>query len=508
MHIVTGREMNEIDRHAMADVGLAGPMLMENAGRAVANKLIEWLQPKQRIAVMVGTGNNGGDGLVIARVLLDRGYDVDVWLVPPRKKVKGDAKKHLEIFEAAGYQVNTYPQNEGAFSGQLGNYAVVVDALLGTGVRGEPRSPYKEVITQINASQAFVVSVDLPSGVPADGAEVGGTAVKADRTVTLQCPKTGAVTYPAASYYGVWETVDIGIPPKVIDQTAPSRRFWQAEDVEATFPKRRASSHKGSHGKGLLVAGSQAMTGAAVMSAKAALRGGAGLLTAAIPDAIHSVVAAQVTEATYVLCPSENGAFSGEFSVDPRFDGVAVGPGIGREAGAARLVETLLRQCLTPLVIDADALFHLKSLKPLLKERRAPTVLTPHPGEMARLIGGSAGDIQGDRFGTSREFAVAYGVCLVLKGPYTIVTMPDGKQYVNPTGNASLAKGGTGDVLTGLILAFIMQHFDVQSAVSNAVYVHGKAADFLVKEDHSLVDVLAADVIEAIPRTMRGILSM
>lgn len=508
MHIVTGREMTEIDRFAMEETGFPGAMLMENAGQAFVAKLLSWLQPDDRIAVLIGTGNNGGDGFVIARTLLDKAYDVDAWLVPPRNNIRGDAKEHFGIFESAGFTALAYSQHEHRFADCLSRYTVIVDALLGTGVRGEPRSPYNEIISRINASQALIISVDVPSGVPADGGEVNGEAVQADRTITLQCPKMGALTYPAAHYYGNWEVVDIGIPRKAIEETAPTRRLWETKDVQQTFPRRLASSHKGEHGKGLLVAGSQTMTGAAILAARATLRGGAGLLTAAVPDVIHPVVAAQVTEAMYTLCPSRNGAFAGDLTIEHSFDGVAIGPGVGRENGAARVVEMLLSTCEAPLIIDADGLFHLTPRKSMLKERQAVTVLTPHPGEMARLTDASVEEIQADRFEISRWFAMEYGVYLVLKGPYTIVTTPDGYQYVNPTGNAALAKGGTGDVLAGLVLAFIMQHDHVQSAISNAVYVHGRAADVLVERDHSPADVLAGDVIEAIPHTMRNILKM
>lgn len=506
MHIVTGKEMGEIDRFMIENIGLAGPILMENAGQAVASKLRDRLNPDDRIAVMIGTGNNGGDGFVIARILLNEGYDVDVWLIPPRKKIKGDAKQHFNIFEGAGFEIFEYLKHENLFADLLDRYTVIVDALLGTGVKGEVRSPYGEIIEKINAAKAFVIAVDIPSGVPADGGEVQGIAVKADYTVTLQCPKISAVTYPAAGYYGQWETVDIGILRKVIEKAAPVRRIWQEDDVKRTFAKRRASSHKGSHGKGLLIAGSREMPGAAVLAAKSALRGGAGLLTVAIPDIIHPMVASQVTEAMYRLGSSEEGAFSGEFPFELPYDGIAIGPGIGRSKGPALILEKLLKDSKIPLVIDADALFHLAETRELLKDRTAPTVLTPHPGEMARLTGMSVKTVQAHRFEVSRSFAVEYGIHLVLKGPYTIVTAPNGEQFVNQTGNAALAKGGTGDVLTGLVLALIMQHSDLQAAVSNAVYLHGKAADFLVQHNHSQADVLASDVIEAFPPTMHSML--
>ncbi|HET7657313.1 MAG TPA: NAD(P)H-hydrate dehydratase [Bacillales bacterium] len=502
MHVVTGKEMGEIDRVMMESIGLSGPMLMENAGQAVARKLLERLQPDDRIAVLIGSGNNGGDGFVVARVLLDKGYDAEAWLIPPRTKIKGDAKVHFELFERAGFQVWEYSQNKNGLDDRIDRYTVIVDAMLGTGVRGVARQPYKEWIERVNASGACVISVDLPSGVHADGGELEGPVIRADRTFTLQCPKLSALTYPSAEYYGEWELVDIGILQTVIEKTAPLRKLWQLKDVNRSFPRRSASSHKGSHGKGLLVAGSREMTGAAVLSAKAALRGGAGLLATAVPDIAHPIIASQVTEATYKICPSENGFFSGETPFDLQYDAIAVGPGMGREKGPLKVLETLLKEFEGPLVIDADGLFHLKELTSVLKQRNHETILTPHPGEMARLLDVSAQEVQASRFEAAKNFAVEYGVYLVLKGPYTIVTTPEGKQFVNSTGNPALAKGGTGDVLTGLILAFIMQHSCLQAAISNAVYLHGMAADRLVRNSHSSIDVTATDVIEEFPAMM------
>lgn len=507
MHIVTGEEMNDIDRCTINDTGLHGEMLMENAGRAVAHKLMDQFKRSEHMAVMIGAGNNGGDGFVVARVLLEAGYDVDVWLVPAEEKIKGDAYKHWQIFKAAGYAVTHYAENEEVFAQTMAQYTVIVDALLGTGVRGPARSPYKEVIAQLNASRAYTVSIDVPSGLPADGGALAGEAVQANRTITLQCPKTGAVVYPGAAYYGTWETVDIGIPQRILTRMVGARHMWRGEDVRRTLPGRTPSSHKGTHGKGLLIAGSETMTGAPVMAANAALRGGAGLLTTAVPDVIHPVVASQVVEATYVPCPSENGQFSGELPLQLGFDGIGIGPGVGRGEGGRHIVERLLQEVSSPLVVDADGLYALNRLQDVLRERQASTVLTPHPGEMAYLCGTSIQQVHNNRFQVSRQYAMNHGVYLVLKGPYTIVATPDGQQYVNTTGNAALAKGGTGDVLTGLILAFIMQHADLQAAVSNAVYLHGQAADALVAQDHSPIDVLATDVIAAFPQTLRCFIS-
>ncbi|HET7626911.1 MAG TPA: NAD(P)H-hydrate dehydratase [Bacillales bacterium] len=496
MHVVTGEEMHRIDRETVQKIGLSGETLMESAGRAAAGKLMGRIGKKEKIVVLAGTGNNGGDGFVIGRVLLEAGYDAEVWLIPPRKKIKGDARKHLAIYEAAGFHVETYQGNEARLAASLERCTVVVDAMLGTGVKGGVRPPYKEIIQRLNEARALTIAVDVPSGVPSDGERIEGEAVKADWTLTLQCPKTSAFVYPHASYYGECETLNIGIPQKVVRAIAPARQLWSADAFRRHFPKRAADAHKGSHGKGLIIAGSREMPGAAAMTGAAALRGGGGLVTLAVPAAIQPTVASLLPEATYRPCASADGAFSGEWPLEAAYDAVAAGPGIGRGDGAAKLVAALLRECEAPLVLDADALYPLDRLKAELKARPAPTVLTPHPGEMARLTGTSVEAVQSSRFQSAREFARTYGVWLVLKGPYTIVSAPDGMQFVNPTGNAALAKGGTGDVLTGLIFAFIMQHPQIQPAVSNAVYLHGQAADDLVANGTAPASVLATDLIE------------
>ncbi|WP_026679170.1 bifunctional ADP-dependent NAD(P)H-hydrate dehydratase/NAD(P)H-hydrate epimerase [Fictibacillus gelatini] len=499
MQIVTKDEMYAIDRFTMERIGMAEEMLMENAGQAVSRKLMDQVSKNEKIAVLIGTGNNGGDGFVIARALKSHGYDVDSWLIPPKEKIRGAAQTAMAIYENAGYLLRNYTEEGHAvLAEEIGSYTVIIDALLGIGVQGKLRPPYKEIITLVNKADAEIISVDLPSGVPADGGPVD-EAVQADWTLTLQCPKMGAFTFPARTYYGKMEVVDIGIPPLAVQHLGSQRAIWEEHNVIATLPKRTQNSHKGSYGKGLVIGGSRNMTGAPLMTAKAALRSGAGLLTVAVPETVYPMIASQMAEAMYWPSPDENGHFKGELKGDlTAFTAVAAGPGMGREKGARSIIETVL-SLQVPVVIDADGLYHLSSLKERLNERTSPTILTPHSGEMARLIGCSADDVEKNRFGIARDFAVEYGVYVVLKGPYTIVTTPEGSQFVNTTGNAALAKGGSGDVLTGIILSFMMQGEDIQSAVSNAVYVHGKTADVLLQEGHSLLDVIATDVIESLP---------
>ncbi|BDG46971.1 bifunctional NAD(P)H-hydrate repair enzyme Nnr [Parageobacillus sp. KH3-4] len=497
VRVVTAAEMYAIDRDTIENIGISDDSLMENAGQALFHVLKERISRSARVAVLSGTGNNGGDGFVVARMLKSYGYDVDLWIIPPKEKIKGAAKAALNVYERSGYDIKEYAGNERIFATQILYYDVIIDALLGIGIQGGVRSPYKEIIEMVNRSNAAVYAIDIPSGTPADGGEVE-TAVRADVTITIQCPKLGAYTFPTADYYGELAVVDIGIPPLVVERNAAARLIWEEEDVVRTLPERKRSSHKGTYGKLLVVGGSRQMTGAITLTAKAALRSGAGLLTMAVPDDIYSVVANRVPEAMYYPCPSRDGSFSGAIDVSTLdIDAIALGPGMGRTDGARQLVRALLQQP-APIVIDADALFFWNEYASLVRERKDVTVVTPHPGEMARMLGLSIDDIESDRFGLSKQLATEYGIYVVLKGPYTIVTTPDGSQYVNTTGNPAMAKGGSGDVLTGIIAAFLMQHHSMQEAVSNAVWVHGKAADMLVEDGHSQWDVLAGDLIDGI----------
>ena len=493
--------MYEMDRFTIEKVGIPGVALMENAGRAVVNHMVDDLNKKQKIAVLVGTGNNGGDGFVIARNLLSKGFQVDTLLIPPREKMKGDALVHMNIFEAAGYELYPFANVE-----DLERYDVLIDAMLGIGIKGSLRSPYKEIIAKCNELDCLKIAVDIPSGLAADEGQSCDLAFQADKTITLQNPKVSAFTYPARHYYGELKVADIGIPPKANQLVDTKRMIWDEAEVKKNIPLRSPSSHKSSYGKGLIIGGSKEMTGAPIMTAKAAHRSGAGLITVAIPKSIYKTVTSQLVEPTFSPWTENNGSFAGEINTDlSKFDAIAVGPGMGRQPGGMKILAELLRHFSGPLIIDADGLYYLSKQKELLLNKKAPVIITPHAGEMARLIGKTVEEIEQNRFQFSLQFAKEYGVYVVLKGPYTIVTTPEGNQFINTTGNASLAKGGSGDVLTGMVLAFVMQQRDIQAAISNAVYFHGKAADELTLTEHSMIDVTATDIIEALPRTFRTV---
>lgn len=506
MQVVTKEEMYAIDRAAMK-LGLHGEMLMENAGQAITSKLLGRLSGDEKIMIVIGKGNNGGDGFVVARMLKSCGFQVDVWLACEQYEVTGDAKKAMEVYERSGYDFQVISENSmEQFQKSLSQCTHIIDALLGIGMKGTVRSPYKEIISLINEQEnKYVISLDLPSGVSADSGECTD-AVRANETIIIHHPKLSAFLYPSRQYYGDVSVVNIGIPPLISEQVEEKRYVWTEKDVMRTFPCRKPDSHKGDHGRGLLIGGSKTMSGAVIMSAKAALRSGSGLLTIAMPEDAHAAVASSVIEAMYKPCPAKDGYFRGDIDglEEVNADAIAVGPGMGRTEGGRIIVEQLLRTNV-PLLIDADGLYHLASLLPMLQERTAPVVLTPHEGEMARLLQVSAKEVKRNRFRLSRQFAMTYGVYVVLKGPFTICTTPTGEQFINPTGNASLAKGGSGDVLTGIMLAFLMQHDSIQAAISNAVYVHGLASDELVSSRHSAIDVVASDLIDALPSVYRSI---
>lgn len=485
-------EMYAADRYTIDQVGVRDETLMECAGQAVISALLPWLRTTDAITVLAGVGNNGGDGFVIARRLKNLGFKAQLWLIPPLKKVRGAALCALNCFQASGYHHHQY---HAKLYSRIAQSDVIIDALLGIGMNGELRSPYDEVIRAVNESDAIVYSVDIPSGVSADGADVS-LAVQADVTFTIQHPKLSAFLYPAASCYGKLEVVDIGIPPQASGCLTNQRLLWTEQDYLAALPQRSADAHKGSNGRGLIAGGCPTMLGAPLISAAACLNSGIGLLSLAIPKASRPAAAGRILEATYLDCEEEDGYLT-HLEVPSQTSVVAVGMGLSRDPRCAGILLDILSKNI-PTVIDADGLFHLQGQFELLHRRTAVTVLTPHMGEMARLCGCSVDRVRRERFSISREFAVEHGVYLVLKGPYTIVTTPEGDQYVNTSGNAGLAKGGSGDALTGIIAAYLPNYSDPGKAIINAVYAHGKAADNLVRQGMRPESLTASDLVSAL----------
>ncbi|TCT20382.1 NAD(P)H-hydrate epimerase [Melghiribacillus thermohalophilus] len=496
MRIVTASEMYEVDRFTMEEVGLEGKMLMENAGRAIAEGIMKEISKQDEILVLTGPGNNGGDGFVIARTLYLKGYRVRVYSLVPEEKIKGDALYHLNILQNVG--VPFHRLQNGELAVRLEGMDVIIDAMLGIGTKGALRSPYAEIVDKANkCEQAMRFAVDIPTGLSSDEGVETEVAFKAHKTFTVQCPKESAFIEANAQYYGELEVVDIGLFTESL-VNRPGKKVWLKEDVVRTFPVRERFSHKGSHGRGLIIGGAPNMPGAVMMAARAALRAGAGLVSIAASHHLISTIAPYVPEATYTDLNLKT------LDIDS-FHAAAVGMGLGRSEQSASLFEDILRLANIPIIIDADGLYHLKKMKNMLKEHTAPVVLTPHFKEAADLLDTTVSALKQNPFSLTRAFSTEYGVYFLLKGPYTIITTTDGDQYVVTTGNESLAKGGSGDVLSGILLGLLLQSHHITEALCNGRFIHGKTAEILTRHTHSRYDLLASDVIEGLPMTLRTI---
>jgi hydroxyethylthiazole kinase-like uncharacterized protein yjeF len=506
--VFTAAEMRDLDRRAMAELGLPGATLMENAGRGAAAVIAELLPslgaPRRgaRVVIVCGKGGNGGDGFVVARWLRRRGVHPLVLLAARPADVVGDAALKLAALRRAGVRPIVIEDDAGA-AARLAEGQVVVDALLGTGARGAPGGLTAALIERINASGRPVIALDIPSGLPADGGPPPGAAIRAAATITFAGLKYALVMPPGIDFAGRVTTVPIGIPDA---EVARGIRTWLIErsDVAACCPPRPRDAHKGTYGHLLIIGGSLGKTGAAALAARAAMRTGAGLVTVATAASQQPVVAGLLLESmTEAL--AETGAGSVALRAGDRVlelaaarDAVALGPGLGLDAETQELARTLARRLDRPLVLDADALTALAGRLDLLRDSPAPRCLTPHPGEMARLLGATVADVQRDRVGTARGLATAQHVHVALKGATTVVGAPDGRVFLNPTGNPGMASGGTGDALTGMLGAFLARRMEPADACIAAVYLHGLAGDLAAARlgEESLV---ASDLIEALP---------
>lgn len=515
MRIVTAAEMQAMDRETIESIDIPGRVLMENAGRGATRCFLERIYEKNRgrVGVIAGRGNNGGDGFVMARYLAQRGIEVCVFLLSTQDRVQGDAAANLNLLNALNVPVIEMPdeQHLNDHRTQLHHVACWIDAIFGTGLNADVRGYYKTVIDFINAMQNPVFAVDIPSGLNADTGQPCGTAIRAAATTTFGFPKIGHVVHPGVEYCGQIDVIDIGIPSVVSDAAANMTTLTTGEHIQRLLPQRSPQSHKGHTGHTLIVAGATGKTGAAAMTATTALRIGAGLVTLAVPRPLNPILENQVIEAmTIPVADDGTGAFAADaFDIiqqtwqDKRC--VALGPGVGTSGGTRELVQRIVKECPLPLVIDADGLNNLAADMSLLKQRSAPTILTPHPGEMARMTGLSTADIQADRMTAVRDLARRYKVVVALKGAATLISAPDGRVWINPTGNAGMASGGMGDVLTGAVAGLIAQGCTPEEATVAAVYLHGLAADLLAVD--TPVGYLATEVMDTLPLAMDQVMN-
>jgi NAD(P)H-hydrate epimerase len=518
MRILTRDQIRNIDRLSTEEFGIPGLLLMENAGMRVVEAIEARVDDLDACAVVIlaGKGNNGGDGFVVARQLIQRGFIPETFLFALPEDVSGDARINLDILSAIGHPPTAVA--DVAQWEQVGDVLlsadIIVDALLGTGVSRPAEGLIAQVIGDVNdaASAAWIVSVDVPSGSRADRADLDGPVVEADLTVTLTALKHCLVFEPAGSVAGEVVVADIGNPHQLTDAVTPRIELIDPELFPEAIPSRDDESQKGDYGKVLVIGGSEGKAGAPAMTARAVLQCGGGLVTVAVPAPILSTVAAFMPEVmTAGLRATPEGAI-GEGNA-ARVQGlladktvVAMGPGLGTSQETVKLVGEVVREATVPLVLDADGINAFAGNLPGLRNRTsgAPLVITPHPGEMARLVGRDIPEILRNRLEVARHYSQELGVYLVLKGFRTVVACPDGTAYVNPTGNAGMATAGAGDILTGMLAGMIGQaHLGPFSErLCLAVYLHGLAGD-LGAEELGEEPLVATDILRFLPAAWR-----
>jgi NAD(P)H-hydrate epimerase len=513
MRILNAAQMRDADRHTIEEIGIASLVLMENAGRQVVAAIEAAFESRLdgRVAVLCGRGNNGGDGFVVARTLIQRGIDTAVFVIGSVADIRGDARTNLDILGRLGLtvvEVNDEQSWELHFS-EIARCSLIVDAIFGTGLRSAVGGMLETVIADVNAAEIPIVSVDLPSGMSADTPHLVGDCIDASLTVTLAAPKLPLVLPPGEAYAGDVVIADIGIPHEVIDSLeGPHVELLTPEQLRGLVAPRAADSHKGDFGRLTIVAGSTGKTGAAYLAAMAALRSGAGLVTVATPASCLPVIAS-MGPAFMTLDLPEDGGMVRVAAVDrlleQTHDVVACGPGLGRSANVAEFVRQLLDRATCPLVLDADAITVLADDPGRLTgSEERDVIITPHPGEMARLIGASVSDVQANRLQVATDFATTHRVHVVLKGHRTVIATPEGRVFINPTGNAGMATGGTGDVLTGMIAAWLAQLLDAEAACRLAVFLHGAAGD-LAEAREGQSAMVATDLLEYLGEALTGL---
>jgi hydroxyethylthiazole kinase-like uncharacterized protein yjeF len=516
MKILTATEMREVDRLTTERYGIPSLTLMENAGRSVA-EFIQRRFPhleRRRIIVLCGKGNNGGDGFVAARHLREKGARVSAYLFADPSDVKGDAAANLDRWRLIVGELNVVRSaEEWQRSKQaLRSADVIVDALLGTGVRGKVEGLLAEVIADVNRHDPLqtIIAVDIPSGLSADTGEFAPVCIQAARTVTFTAPKVGMVLREGPRQVGQIAVREIGSPAELVEQVGKGRLRWSEprEFLQFASP-RQAEGNKGDYGHALIVAGAVGKTGAAVLASWAALRVGAGLVTVAIPEPALPVVASHTPEVmTEPLPATDAGTISLRSFENGRFDAIAkgkralgIGPGLSTNNETQEFVRAVVGKRAMPIVLDADGLNAFAGRAAELKKPDGVLALTPHPGEMARLLGCDTKEVQARRVELAAKSAIDWNACVILKGHQTVVVSPSGEAYINSTGNPGMGTGGTGDVLTGM-LAGLTAQFGVNDwtrLLAFGVYLHGLAGD-IAYADHYEAPLMASDLIRAIPR--------
>jgi NAD(P)H-hydrate epimerase len=510
--ILSPERMKRYDAYAINTWGIPSAVLMENAGRSTYRLIKEeHLKGKKRLAICCGRGNNGGDGFVIARYAARDGFETTLFLMCEPGELKGDAALNMELYRTLGGQIVAVKKPDDVRRG-LKEADLVIDAIFGTGLSKEVQGLEKAVIEEMNGSGKPIVAVDIPSGLDALRGVPLGVAVKAASTYTYGYAKTGQVLYPGAAYVGELTVIDISLPAFAEKEIGMDGEVVDGDTVRSFLKTRSPWAHKGSFGHALVISGSTGKTGAAAMASHAALKIGAGLVTLVIPRSLNDIMEVKLTEVmTYPVEDHGKGHLIGDafdeiaaFARDK--DVIVIGPGLSTAEETMALVRKLYVELDKPFVVDADGITSFQGHEDLIGKREGKAVFTPHPGELGRLCGVSPAQINADRLEIGRRFVETHNINLVLKGAGTATFSPEGSLFINPTGNASLAKGGSGDILTGFIGGLVSQGYTLLEASLLGVYIHGYIADSWVAKKSDM-DLIAGDLLSGLGEALREIKS-
>lgn len=505
MKLAAPVQMKKIDEVAINLYKIPSIILMENAALHVVKTATEMLKSSNtaKIAVIAGKGNNGGDAFAAARHLMEK-FSVRIISLAQRENITGDARVFLDILENLDADINYYTDIDSLYEIKsiLNSSDLIIDGIFGTGIHGDITGFYADVISAVNDSRKRVLSVDIPSGINGETGQICNVAVKAEKTVTFSLPKPGLYQYPGREYAGNIIVADIGIPSAAIEEAGLSGVLLDTDFVLSRLPERRNDGHKGTFGKVMIITGSKGMTGAGTLAALSAFKTGSGLVYLAVPQSLSQIYAAAVPEAVLLPLKDENGIISCEetdflINRSADMDAVVIGPGLSTHTGIKKLVNNFVLKCPVPLVIDADA---LNVLEPgILQERKIPAVLTPHPGEFARLSGLSTENVQKNRIQNAVELSRRSGAIVVLKGAGTVIACPGGKYFVNTTGHNCLAVAGSGDVLAGMTGSLLGQKIPPEDAACIGAFVHGKCGEVLAEKSYGQAGYRASEICGVIP---------
>jgi len=514
MKVLTSKQMQGIDGKAINELGIIGPILMENAGYQIFAEILKRFPEveREKILVVAGKGNNGGDGFVVARHLFNRGAQPQVILLSEMQDLKGDAALNAGIADRIGIPIFEAHSEKAwiAHRKKIEKATLVIDAIFGTGLAMPAGGHYARAIEDINESKAFKVAVDIPSGLSSDTYQVIGPCVRADLTVTLAAPKIAHLFPPAEEWVGELVVADISVPRALFEDSDLKLELVEKKDIRPCFKARKRDGHKGDYGHLFILSGSLGKTGAPIMAGKAALKMGAGLVTVGTPQSCLPLIARGMVELMTEPLPETSEKTFSASALDRALDllegkdALMMGPGISTNESTAEFVYAFLPRAKVPVVLDADALNILAKQPGILKKLKKTAVVTPHPGEFARLLGLSTKEVLNRKLELVPQFAREYGVIVVLKSYRTLTGTPDGKVYINPTGNPGMATAGSGDVLSGMIASMIIQEKNPLLAVLAAVYVHGLCGD-IGAQRLSEKSLTASDLIRYLPAAIKSL---